>query len=158
MNLAEIFGFVPNEKFIQRFLDLCRSECEDFIASGNSKIECLWNQNVDEHIALMRELYRELPEKPKWLTLEDINDYEKEMRCFLVPVLVDVGTKVYQVKPAGTKALVIDSISVMSDRSAKYKARLAEPKETDKELYCYLSYDEYGKTWFLYNPQEEKHD
>lgn len=156
MNLAEVFGFKPNEKFMQRFLDLCRSECEDFISSGNSKVECLWNQNVNEHIALMRELYRELPEKPYWLTPENIDDYEKEMRCFSVPVLVDIDTKVYQVKPTGIKELIIDSISVMNDRSTIYRARLAEPKETDKELYCYLSYDDFGKTWFLHNPQEEK--
>ena len=156
MNLAEVFSFEPNEKFMQRFLDLCRSECEDFIASGNSKVECLWNQNVNEHIALMRELFRELPEKPYWLTPENIDDYEKKMRCFFVPVLVDVDTKVYQVKPTGIKEFIIDSISVMSDRSVRYKARLAEPQKTDKELYCYFSYDDFGKTWFLHNPQEEK--
>ncbi|CRH93737.1 Uncharacterised protein [Chlamydia trachomatis] len=39
----------------------------------------LWAGTIERQIDKMRELYNGLPEKPEWLSLSDINQYEKKM-------------------------------------------------------------------------------
>jgi hypothetical protein len=40
--------------------------------------EIKYNSTAD-HISKMKEIYNELRDKPEWLTMEDINEYEKQM-------------------------------------------------------------------------------
>jgi len=65
--------------FEYQLLDRCKSDCEYFLGAGNGMVKYLWGGNVADHIAKMRELYALLPEKPEWLTLEEIDKYEKLM-------------------------------------------------------------------------------
>ena len=61
-------------------LDRLRQDCEYFLGNGNRYEKHLWAGNVDDQIAKMKELYNKLPEKPEWLSMEDIENYEKEMK------------------------------------------------------------------------------
>lgn len=67
--------------FEYQLLDRCKSDCEYFLEAGNGMVKYLWGGNVVDHIAKMRELYALLPEKPEWLTLEKINEYETQMKA-----------------------------------------------------------------------------
>ncbi|MBQ4121565.1 MAG: hypothetical protein IJD35_06080 [Clostridia bacterium] len=67
--------------FEYQLLDRCKSDCEYFLGAGNGMVKYLWGGNVVDHIAKMRELYALLPEKPEWLTLEKINEYETQMKA-----------------------------------------------------------------------------
>lgn len=61
-------------------LSRLKSDCEYFLKAGNRAEKHLWAGNVDDQIAKMKELWNSLEEKPEWLSMEDIENYEKEMK------------------------------------------------------------------------------
>ncbi len=72
-------------KFRYQFLSRLQMDCNYFLGNGCRYEKNLWAQNVPDHIALMRAYWHSFKksEKPEWLTLEQIDRYEKEM---LLPV------------------------------------------------------------------------
>ena len=62
-----------------RLLGRLKADCEYFLGWGGRAEKHLWAGNVREQIAKMRELYAALPEKPEWLTPEDIDRYAQRM-------------------------------------------------------------------------------
>ena len=62
-----------------RLLNRLRADCEYFLGDGNQQERHLWAENVYKQIHKMRELYNTLPEKPDWLTMEQIDDYAAKM-------------------------------------------------------------------------------
>ena len=62
-----------------RLLSRLKADCEYFLGAGGRAEKHLWAGNVREQIAKMRELYAALPEKPEWLTMEDIDRYAQRM-------------------------------------------------------------------------------
>ena len=59
-----------------------KSDCDYFLGNGDGFEGHLWAGSVDKQIAKMRELYNQLEEKPEWLTSEDIDRYEEEMKNY----------------------------------------------------------------------------
>ena len=55
---------------------------EYFLGHGNRSIKHLWAGNVDAQIKEMKRLWNSLPNdgKPEWLSMEEIEDYEKKMK------------------------------------------------------------------------------
>ena len=62
-----------------RLLSRLKDDCDYFLGAGGRAEKHLWAGNVREQIAKMRELYAALPEKPEWLTQEDIDHYAQRM-------------------------------------------------------------------------------
>ena len=62
-----------------RLLDRLRTDCEYFLGAGQRAEKHLWAGSVEAQIAKMRELYDELPEKPEWLSTEEIDEYARRM-------------------------------------------------------------------------------
>ena len=62
-----------------RLLGRLKADCDCFLGTGGRAEKHLWAGNVREQIAKMRELYAALPEKPEWLTPEDIDRYAQRM-------------------------------------------------------------------------------
>ena len=60
-----------------RLLSRLKSDCEYFLGTGARAEKHLWAGSVDEQIDKMRELYDLLPEKPEWLSKQDIDNYER---------------------------------------------------------------------------------
>jgi hypothetical protein len=52
---------------------------EYFLGNGNGDEKHLWALNVKDQIAEMKKLWNGLKEKPEWLTMKQIKQYEKEM-------------------------------------------------------------------------------
>lgn len=69
----------PN-KFKYQMLDRLKSDCEYFLGNGHRNEKDLWADNVEEQIAIMKALWNSLEEKPEWLSMKDIENYEKEMK------------------------------------------------------------------------------
>ena len=67
------------ESFGYRLLDRLRSDCEYYLGAGQFSEKHLWAGSVEAQISKMRELYAALPEKPEWLTEQDIDRYETQM-------------------------------------------------------------------------------
>lgn len=68
-------------KFEYQLLDRLKMDCDYYLGNGNRYAKHLWAGNEKEQIEKMKELYNIFPEdqKPEWLTLEQIEEYEKQM-------------------------------------------------------------------------------
>lgn len=76
----ESIGSTPEQGSDGYFLlSRLKADCEYFLGAGGRAEKHLWAGNVREQIAKMRELYDALPEKPEWLTMEDIDRYAQRM-------------------------------------------------------------------------------
>ena len=76
----ESIGATPEQGSDGYFLlSRLKDDCEYFLGAGGRAEKHLWAGNVREQIAKMRELYDALPEKPEWLTQEDIERYAQRM-------------------------------------------------------------------------------
>lgn len=65
--------------FEYQLLDRLRSDCDYYLGAGGRANKNLWAGNPEGQIAKMKELWNKLPKKPEWLSMEDIEAYEKEM-------------------------------------------------------------------------------
>lgn len=70
---------VRDYSFEYQLLDRLRIDCNYFLGAGSRSEKHLWAGSVHDQIAKMRELYDLLPEKPEWLTPDDINKYAQRM-------------------------------------------------------------------------------
>ena len=93
-NSQDVSGFIERELLAEepaaeampsghgdeyRLLGRLKADCDYFLGAGGRAEKHLWAGNVREQIAKMRELYAALPEKPEWLTSEDIDRYAQRM-------------------------------------------------------------------------------
>ena len=93
-NSQDVAGFIERELLAEepaaeampsghgdeyRLLGRLKAGCDYFLGAGGRAEKHLWAGNVREQIAKMRELYAALPEKPEWLTSEDIDRYAQRM-------------------------------------------------------------------------------
>ena len=93
-NSQDVAGFIESELLAEepaaeampsghgdeyRLLGRLKADCDYFLGAGGRAEKHLWAGNVREQIAKMRELYAALPEKPEWLTSEDIDRYAQRM-------------------------------------------------------------------------------
>lgn len=69
------------DSFKLMLLDRMKQDCNFYLGNGNRLKKYLWAGDEAEHIANMKALRNSFPEdeKPEWLTMEQIEAYEKEM-------------------------------------------------------------------------------
>lgn len=60
-----------------------QSDCDYFLGFGNGNEGRLWAGNVKDQIAEMKSIYNRLQVKPEWITMKDINKYERQMKAKL---------------------------------------------------------------------------
>ena len=60
-------------------LSRLKTDCDYFLGYGNRCEKYLWAKDVKSQIAKMKEIWNNLKEKPEWLTMEQILEYEKKM-------------------------------------------------------------------------------
>ena len=68
----------PHE-FEYQLLSRLKADCEYYLKWGGRSVNHLWAGNVKAQIAKMKELWNVLETKPRWLTMEQINEYERQM-------------------------------------------------------------------------------
>lgn len=69
------------EAFQYQMLGRLKADCDYFLGNGNGYEGHLWAGSVEKQIKEMRDrwnAFRE-DEKPEWLSMEDIDNYEKKM-------------------------------------------------------------------------------
>lgn len=66
-------------KFNYQLLSRLQQDCEYYLGHGNRAKKHLWAGDEAEQIKKMKELYESVPEKPEWITLERIEQYEAAM-------------------------------------------------------------------------------
>lgn len=62
-----------------RLLSRLRADCDYYLGAGGRQEKHLWSGSVEKQISKMRDLYAQLPEKPEWLSKQDIDRYEQQM-------------------------------------------------------------------------------
>lgn len=60
-------------------LDRCLSDCYYFLGNGTRQDQYLWGKDVPSHISKMKELWNAVPEKPEWLSMREIEWFERDM-------------------------------------------------------------------------------
>lgn len=70
---------MSNQKHNYMMLSRLKGDCEYFLNHGNRCEKHLWAGNVAEQIAEMKGLWESLDEKPEWMTMKDIEEYEAKM-------------------------------------------------------------------------------
>ena len=71
--------FLNENKGDYMLLSRLQSDCEYFLKAGGRSESSLWAGSVKDQIEKMKELWNSLDKKPEWLSMEDIEKYEKEM-------------------------------------------------------------------------------
>ena len=79
----EYFKDNNDPEFLYQMLDRLKSDCDFFLGNGNGLEKNLWASTVDDQISAMKEVYNKLKEKPEWLSLEQIKNYEINMKLKL---------------------------------------------------------------------------
>lgn len=63
-----------------QLLGRLQADCEYYLDFGNRDAKhALWARDEQKHIDKMRELYDMVNPKPEWLTIEQIDNYAKQM-------------------------------------------------------------------------------
>lgn len=77
------FNLFVNEsndyKFEYQLLSRLQQDCDYFLNNGQGSEKQLWAGNVVDQITKMKELWELLPEKPEWLSYDEILKYEDKM-------------------------------------------------------------------------------
>ena len=68
-----------DEGYPYAMLDRMKSDCEYYLGYGNRSSKYLWGKEPKQHIEIMKAIYNRLDPKPEWLTIDKINEYEKNM-------------------------------------------------------------------------------
>lgn len=69
------------DNFKYMLLDRMKQDCNYYLGNGNRLKKYLWANDEKEHIENMKALWNSFPdeEKPEWITMNQIETYEKEM-------------------------------------------------------------------------------
>ena len=69
------------DRYKYTLLDRMVMDCLYYLGNGNRNAKYLWSKDETEHIANMKALWNSFPEdeKPEWLSMEEIEKFEKEM-------------------------------------------------------------------------------
>ena len=79
-SLLDKYKLNGDDKFRYMMLGRLQSDCKYVLGAAEGNTRHLWvKDDIKTHCALMRELYNSLPKKPDWISLEDIDNYEKEI-------------------------------------------------------------------------------
>jgi hypothetical protein len=79
MELSEVLK--GSLEFQYMLLSRLQMDCNFYLGYGNRRTSQLWGSTVEEHIKYMKELWNNFEEKPEWLSLEEIERYESEMKA-----------------------------------------------------------------------------
>ena len=84
MKKLKLFEEFLNEgtEFDYMMLSRLQSDCEYFLGNGKGSVKRLHQGSVEGQIAEMKKIWNALKEKPEWLTMEQINDYENQMKNY----------------------------------------------------------------------------
>ncbi len=79
MDINEILDH--DSQFRYMLLSRMQSDCDYYLGNGSHHSKHLWALNEDKHIEYMVEIWNSFPEpdKPEWLSFDDINSYATEM-------------------------------------------------------------------------------
>ena len=76
-SITNLEKYTKNSEFLYMLMGRLQFDCKA-VLSGSSR--SLWGVTVEDHINEMKCIYDYLEPKPQWITKEEIEYYEKEMK------------------------------------------------------------------------------
>ena len=76
-NTEEILS--EEEEYRYQLLGRLQQDCKYYLGHGNRQAKYLWTKNEAKQISYMKNLYLNLPQKPEWISMEEIEEYKKQM-------------------------------------------------------------------------------
>ena len=109
-----------DDEFRYQLLGRLKSDCDYYLDNGNRNDKHLWAGNVKDQIQTMKDLYNSFSDdmKPDWISMEDIDNYEKEMTSGLKEDINNL-TPTTKDEPLNIKP-VDDEITDVQDLVGKY--------------------------------------
>lgn len=88
------------DKFKYQLLGRMQCDCEYYLGNGGKNPKDLWAKDEQKHIDYMKAIYGSFENKPQWIDMSKIREYEMNM-CFRAAVKVcpKCGRK-YKERPA----------------------------------------------------------
>ena len=78
--LMDKYKLNGDDEFKYMMLGRLQSDCKYTLGAAEGDTSHLWvKDDPEQHCALMRELINSVPEQPDWISMEDIDNYEKQM-------------------------------------------------------------------------------
>lgn len=77
--ITKLSKYESNDTFLYKLLSRLQDDCDYYLGSGNRSARSLWALDERAHIDEMKAIYNYLEVKPEWLTMRDIEEYEKQM-------------------------------------------------------------------------------
>jgi len=79
MELSQILQY--EEKFRYQLLSRMQMDCDYYLGNGNKSEKHLWAGNTTDQIETMKKIWNSfaVDQKPEWLTMEEILNYEQQM-------------------------------------------------------------------------------
>lgn len=77
---SQVRSSTETNSYDYMMLGRLKQDCEYFLKYGGRNPKHLHQLNVEDQIKEMKRLWNKVKEKPEWLSMEDINDYEKRMK------------------------------------------------------------------------------
>ena len=126
-------------RFRYMLLDRLRTDCNYFLGYGNRSEKNLWAGNVDEQIKTMKDLYNSFGEdkKPEWISMEDIENYEKQMKSTNESKINEISDKLANTVADFRKANAYDAKQRFRALDNEHTAELAniDKKYTNKQIF-----------------------
>ncbi len=143
-SLEEILGH--DEKFRYQLLSRMQEDVKYYLGNGNRHDKVLWAGEAGKHIDIMNKLWESLPEKPQWLTREQLDVYAAEMgvskHARLDDVLLRANELGIEYHPVGLKGDVsIDAFNIDLDEQGEPKTFQYATIEKDNIILFECLYD-----------------
>jgi len=68
-----------DEEFRYQLLGRLQMDCDYYLGNGKGHSGHLWAGDEKEQIKTMKDLWNSFDEKPEWLSMKEIEEYEKNM-------------------------------------------------------------------------------
>ncbi len=109
---TEVNDSKENIEFRYMMLSRLQMDCKAFLGSSNGggNEKHLWALNVEEHVQEMKDIFNSLDEKPEWLSLEEIETFEKDMLHRKSLVVTCVGKPCLNIKFVSENEILISDI------------------------------------------------
>ncbi len=78
-DLKNLKKYTRNDEYLYMTLSRMKSDCNFYLGYGNRNHKRLWAGEEKAQISKMKEVHNYLNPKPEWLTMEQIDEFEKQM-------------------------------------------------------------------------------
>lgn len=77
--ITVLTDYARDDNFLYMLLSRLQMDCNYYVGCGGRVSKYLWAGDEKLHINEMKEIHNYLNPKPEWLTMEQIDEFEKQM-------------------------------------------------------------------------------